>query len=677
MAADRYTTTMYDEWLAWLADQNRKQTQQNTGIDPIANLPDNDLNRQIKASTQQAKTNAQNTLISNLSQSAQNAALNYGSLPQDPGYMLSRIDTAPKDTYTDILATGPAASNYAWMDQKNAQEREDIYAWLDAAVNDRSDFPIETRIQATKNNALTNEQLRKSADNAALNYGSLPQDTGTPIERIKKPTDDNTQKPGVDDNTPKPGTDNNTPKPGTDNNMPKPGAGNGNGNPTVGSNPTPTGSPVTSTAPAAQQQTPANNQTQPLAQTLQPLQAGQPAYDAPPAAYDPASYAAYQQALNVLLDAQGNAPTYTNPYETQLQNAYDAIVNRPKFNYDLNEDMLYRQYAQNYQNMGRLAMQDTMGQAAALTGGYGSSYGQAVGQQQYNAYLQQLNNIVPELYQQAYQQYRDEGNDLLNQYSILDAMADKDYGRYQDDYNRWLQNRNFAADMENQAYNRGLSEWRDAQDIYNRDRAYDNQQLQAERDYQMGLAQLNYNMANNDREYQLALDKWNYQKEQDALALAAAEQAAAGGSGGSGTRVGYDKHGYTEDMIKDLQRQAGLKETGVWGENEKQAYKAGFRASNDTGNTGNGGNPTNNNNMNGKSFGAEVADARGIPDFSTVAQAQAYLRSLGVNVSDLMTQDTFEDKKYHKSTSRDITENATYIDYLRAAAAFYKSGENK
>ena len=42
-----------------------------------------------------------------------------------------------------------------------------------------------------------------------------------------------------------------------------------------------------------------------------------------------------------------------------------------------------------------------MGQAAALTGGYGSTYGEQVGQQAYNAYLQNLNDIVPQLQQQA------------------------------------------------------------------------------------------------------------------------------------------------------------------------------------------------------------------------------------------------------------------------------------
>ena len=42
-------------------------------------------------------------------------------------------------------------------------------------------------------------------------------------------------------------------------------------------------------------------------------------------------------------------------------------------------------------------MKDTMGQAAALTGGYGSSYAESSAQQQYDAYLQQLGDIVPEL----------------------------------------------------------------------------------------------------------------------------------------------------------------------------------------------------------------------------------------------------------------------------------------
>ena len=72
-------------------------------------------------------------------------------------------------------------------------------------------------------------------------------------------------------------------------------------------------------------------------------------------------------------------------YGQQMQEALDAIRKRKKFSYDLNGDALYQQYKDKYVQQGKQAMQDTMGQAAALTGGYGSTYGQAVGQQQYDA----------------------------------------------------------------------------------------------------------------------------------------------------------------------------------------------------------------------------------------------------------------------------------------------------
>ena len=97
---------------------------------------------------------------------------------------------------------------------------------------------------------------------------------------------------------------------------------------------------------------------------------------------------------------------YASRWEGQLQELYDRIAERGDFSYDLGRDPVYRQAREQYQTAGRLAMQDTMGQAAALTGGYGSSYGQQTGQQAYNAYLQQLNEIVPELYAQAREQWQ-------------------------------------------------------------------------------------------------------------------------------------------------------------------------------------------------------------------------------------------------------------------------------
>lgn len=150
---------------------------------------------------------------------------------------------------------------------------------------------------------------------------------------------------------------------------------------------------------------------------------------------------------------------YQSRWDDELTSLYDQIRNRKKFSYDLGTDPLYQQYREQYQRQGRLAMQDTMGQAAALTGGYGSTYGEQVGQQAYNAYLQNLNDIVPQLQQQAYQRYQDEGTDLYNQYSLVKGRDDTDYGRYRDTVSDWYSDLADARSEYNTEYSNDLSQW--------------------------------------------------------------------------------------------------------------------------------------------------------------------------------------------------------------------------
>ena len=123
---------------------------------------------------------------------------------------------------------------------------------------------------------------------------------------------------------------------------------------------------------------------------------------------------------------------YASRWEGQLQELYDRIAERGDFSYDLGKDPVYRQAREQYQTAGRLAMQDTMGQAAALTGGYGSSYSQQAGQQAYNVYLQKLNEVVPELYAQARSQYDREGSALSERYARISSREKSDYDRYRD-----------------------------------------------------------------------------------------------------------------------------------------------------------------------------------------------------------------------------------------------------
>ena len=118
---------------------------------------------------------------------------------------------------------------------------------------------------------------------------------------------------------------------------------------------------------------------------------------------------------------------YQSRFEEKLQELYDQIAGREAFDYDPEEDEAYRRYAKLYAAKGAAAMEDTLGKAASLTGGYGSSYAQSAGQQAYNGYLQELAALVPELRQAA----------LADQYSMLSQREKNDYARYQNERADW------------------------------------------------------------------------------------------------------------------------------------------------------------------------------------------------------------------------------------------------
>lgn len=128
---------------------------------------------------------------------------------------------------------------------------------------------------------------------------------------------------------------------------------------------------------------------------------------------------------------------YSSGFEDQLQALYDQIAGRESFSYDPEEDETYRRYARLYAAQGAAAMEDTMGQAAALTGGYGSSYAQAAGQQAYDRYLGELAALVPELRQAALAEYRQEGRALTDRYNMLNQQEKAAYDRWQDTVAQW------------------------------------------------------------------------------------------------------------------------------------------------------------------------------------------------------------------------------------------------
>ena len=128
---------------------------------------------------------------------------------------------------------------------------------------------------------------------------------------------------------------------------------------------------------------------------------------------------------------------YTSGFEARLQELYDQIAGREAFSYDPEEDEMYKRYARLYAAQGAAAMEDTMGQAAALTGGYGSSYAQAVGEQAYDRYLGELAALVPELRQAALAEYTQEGKALTDRYGLLRQQESAAYDRWQDTVAQW------------------------------------------------------------------------------------------------------------------------------------------------------------------------------------------------------------------------------------------------
>ena len=192
-----------------------------------------------------------------------------------------------------------------------------------------------------------------------------------------------------------------------------------------------------------------------------------------------------QQAQAYLNQVQSRRPgEYQSQWDGELTELYNRIANRKPFSYDLGTDPVYQQYREQYQRQGRLAMQDTMGQAAALTGGYGSTYGEQVGQQAYNAYLQNLNDIVPDLYNAAYNRYRDEGTDLYNQYGLLSDRENQAYNRYRDTVNDYYSDLSDARSAYDSAYSRDYNQWSDQLSYWSQKAANENsaylQQLAAQ-----------------------------------------------------------------------------------------------------------------------------------------------------------------------------------------------------
>lgn len=173
---------------------------------------------------------------------------------------------------------------------------------------------------------------------------------------------------------------------------------------------------------------------------------------------DPDDSATYKGSLSALQAITGNnkptasiqpfsyasAPAYASKYQNQINELTAQILGRGPFEYDVNKDPLYAQYADQYTRNGTQAMKDTLGQISARTGGLASTYAGSAAQQTYDGYMQALADKVPELYQLAYSMYQNEDARDRNNLNLLQSLEAADYSRYKDQLSQYNANRNQA-----------------------------------------------------------------------------------------------------------------------------------------------------------------------------------------------------------------------------------------
>ena len=257
---------------------------------------------------------------------------------------------------------------------------------------------------------------------------------------------------------------------------------------------------------------------------------------------------AVKQAQAMLQQQLAQKPgAYQSTWQNQLNDTINKILNREKFSYDLNGDMLYQQYKDQYVTQGQQAMMDTMGQAQAMTGGYGNSYAQTAGQQAYQGHLQQLNDKIPELYQLALSKYQMEGDQMLNDAALLAQQENMDYGRYRDQMGDWEAERDYLSGR------------------YDSERNYDYGQYIDDRNYQYQQDRDKVS----DEQWQKEFDEAKRQYDQAWEQKNGGSGGSGGGGGGSNNGGGGGKYtanpGWDEAKIRAFQEAHGITVDGKWG----------------------------------------------------------------------------------------------------------------
>lgn len=157
---------------------------------------------------------------------------------------------------------------------------------------------------------------------------------------------------------------------------------------------------------------------------------------------------------------------YAGTWADVLNHKVTNYINQDPYSYKSQNDASYQAAKDQYTKTGQQAMKDTMAQASAMTGGYGNTYAQSAGQQQYNAQMDNLSQKAIEYEQQAYNRYVSDREQQLNTINALQNLDNTEYSRNRDainDYNtflNYLQNKyTTLKSVDDDTFNREYNVW--------------------------------------------------------------------------------------------------------------------------------------------------------------------------------------------------------------------------
>lgn len=181
------------------------------------------------------------------------------------------------------------------------------------------------------------------------------------------------------------------------------------------------------------------------------------------------------QTAKELADQIKNYGSFTYGNEDQRQQLLQEVINPDAFSYDMENDPVWGSYKKAAAREGERAVANALTQASVGTGGVPSSYAVTAATQAGNYYASQLGDMVPTLYQDAYNRYLNDYNlkmsaldavnsdralsydEWLQKYNIMNNNLSIFQGLDETEYNRFLTTQQNAQDAQQQAYNNAVA----------------------------------------------------------------------------------------------------------------------------------------------------------------------------------------------------------------------------